>query len=483
MAIQKIVEVLLVDDDRSSSKLVALFLERDNFHTTWATSADQAISLLKERHFPIVVSDINLGGANGLTLLPFVKQSKWPCLIIFMTGHGSLDTAVRAIGEGAFDYISKSMDIETTERDLKQVMERALQQLGLEKTENDMLSPDHELVLTEAGPMIGESPSMVKLYRAIAKTAQSRGNVLIIGESGTGKELVAHAIHDNSLRSGNRFVTVNCSALTETLLESELFGHLKGSFTGAVSTKKGLFEEANGGTIFLDEIGDISPALQVKLLRAIQEGEIKPVGSVETHKVDVRVIAATHQDLEARIKKGTFREDLYYRLKVFLLAVPPLRDRKQDLPALVKYFISRLATTGGRRVESISDEALRLLLSHQWPGNIRELQNAIERAAGMANTTVLFSEDFSSEIGSDLPQNSTIPTPESGGIKSLEQVVEAVEREHIARTLEAVDHNKSKAAEVLGIDRGTLYRKAIQYQIPLDSPKKAKYDASSKAAS
>ncbi len=483
MAIKEKIEVLLVDDDEAGSKLVAQFLEKAHFNITLATSANQAISLLSERHYPIVVSDIILGGADGLTLIPHIKKLKWPSLIIFMTGHGSLGTAVKAIGEGAFDYLSKSMDLETTERELTLVMERALQQLGLDKAR--YLAPllEKELLLAVPKSMIGESPSIVKLYRSIAKTAQSSGNVLILGESGTGKELVAHAIHDNSPRSANHFVTVNCSALTETLLESELFGHVKGSFTGATSNKIGLFEEANGGTIFLDEIGDISPALQVKLLRVIQEGEIKPVGAVESRKVDVRVIAATHRDLEALIKNGTFREDLFYRLKVFLLVVPPLRERKQDLPDLIRHFISRLAETTGRRVESISEDALQLLLSHNWPGNIRELENVIERAAGMASTTVLYTEDFPPEIGCRPPQSSPALVPERAELNSLEDVVEAVEREHIAKVLESVNYNKSKASERLGIDRGTLYRKAIQYKIPLKAPKKEKSEPPAERAS
>jgi DNA-binding NtrC family response regulator len=461
MADREIVEVLLVDGDRASSKLVADYLEKDNFHVTLVNTADEAIALIHTKHFPIVVSGVSLPGPDGLTLISHVKQAVPPSLIIFMTKHGSLTTAVKAIAEGAFDYISKSPDFEVAESALKKVIERALQQLGFglpAETGPDLAIPSS---------MIGESPLMTKLYRDIAKTSTSKGNVLIFGESGTGKELVAHAIHDNGPRSKSPMVTVNCSALTETLLESELFGHTKGAFTGAVISKKGLFEEANGGTIFLDEIGDMSPGLQVKLLRAIQDGEIKPVGSSETRKVDVRVIAATHRDLKAQIENGTFREDLFYRLKVFLLLVPALRDRKQDLPALVNYFLHRLEQTKGRRVEGISDEALALLQSYNWPGNIRELENAIERAAGMASTSILFPEDFPPEMGPWLTQNTAVSAPVYGTDRSLEHAVERVEREQISKILEAANYNKSKAAEMLGIDRGTLYRKAIQYGISL----------------
>jgi DNA-binding NtrC family response regulator len=465
MPVVKKVEVLLVDDDKVSSSLVANSLDKANFLTTVVTTAEQAISLLSTKSFPIIISDIAWGGPDGLTIIPYANRAKQPCLIIFMTGHGSLSTAVKAIGDGAFDYISKNPDFETTEITLKKVMDRALHQLGY------VASAETGAVLTAPRAIIGESPSMVKLYRDIAKTSQSKGNVLILGESGTGKELVAHAIHANGSRSSQPFITVNCSALTETLLESELFGHVKGAFTGATSNKKGLFEEANGGTIFLDEIGDVTQAMQVKLLRTIQSGEIKPVGASENRKVDVRIIAATHRDLEAQIESGTFREDLYYRLKVFLLLVPSLRDRKQDLPALVKYILSRLEPTNGRRVESISGDALGMLLSYPWPGNIRELENAIERAAGMASTSVLFPEDFPPELGSVSKQSPAVSVQLPGQGKTLEHMVEQVERDHIAQTLEDAHHNKSKAAEILGIDRGTLYRKAIQYGIPLNHKK------------
>jgi DNA-binding NtrC family response regulator len=462
MTVHEKVEVLLVDDDQFSSSLIAKYLNKADFRATLATSAKQAISLLNEKHFPIVVSDIRLGGPDGLTLLPYIKQAEQPCLIIFMTGHGSLNTAVRALSEGAFDYISKSDEFELTELDLKKVMVRALQQLGF-------IASTEEAVPSISAPqaIIGESPSMVKLYRDIAKTSQSKGNVLILGESGTGKELVAHAIHANGPRSTKPFVTVNCSALTETLLESELFGHVKGAFTGATSNKKGLFEVANEGTIFLDEIGDVSPAMQVKLLRAIQQGEIKPVGSTESRNVDVRIIAATHRNLEAQIENGTFREDLYYRLKVFLITIPALRDRKQDIRDLVKHFLSRLELVNGKRVESISKEALDLLLSYPWPGNIRELENAIERAAGMASTSILFPEDFPPELFSSQKQKIANAIPTSTRGSSLDEVVQRVEREHIAQTLISTNYNKSKASEILGIDRGTLYRKAMQYGIPL----------------
>jgi DNA-binding NtrC family response regulator len=458
--------ILVVDDENATARLLASFFDDSKFQVTLANSEKQAASLLMEHYFPIILADMDLGSASGLTLIPLTKQADKPSLIIFVTGHGKLSAAVKAIDEGAFDYISKSDDIDEMKAEINHRVERALRQLKVLEKESSQKS-----IPTKPPPrsIIGESPPMVNLYRTIAKSARSRGNVLIHGESGTGKELVARAIHDNGPLSDKPFVTVNCGALTETLLESELFGHIKGAFTGAVSNKKGLFEEADEGTLFLDEIGDVPLPLQVKLLRAIQEGEIKPVGATENRTVKVRIIAATHRDLESRIEDGAFREDLYYRLKVFQLEVPPLRERKQDIPELINYFISRLESVESRQVRSVSEEALRLLMAYSWPGNIRELENAVEHASGMANSQVLYPDDFPSEITHPSTDGKTeeVQTPLQSinfGTKSLEEV----EKEHIARVLASTHYNKSKAAEILKIDRGTLYRKVIQYGILLE---------------
>jgi len=316
-------------------------------------------------------------------------------VVVFITGHGSVDTAVRAIHEGAFDYLSKPNDLRDIEPELKSLMLRATRHLETTTGKGYSDTPQFQ---NPAMRMIGKSPQMVRIYRTLAKAAMTDSNVLVVGESGTGKELVARAIHDNSPRASRPFVTVNCCALSEGLLESELFGHIRGSFTGAISNKRGLFEDADEGTIFLDEIGDISPALQVKLLRVLQEGEIKPVGAVENHKVNVRVIAATHRDLDAYVKEGKFREDLYYRLKVIQIETPALRNRVDDLDDLIHHFITRSANNTGKTITGISQEALELLKAYSWPGNIREFENAVERAVAMTNTTTLFPEDFPEEI-------------------------------------------------------------------------------------
>ena len=411
---------------------------------------------------------------DGMAVLREAKKRDTGTAVILMTGFGSMEGAIEAIQQGAFDYVSKPFKID----ELKSVVSRASKHWDsihraarLEKDD----SSAGRLNVTAKG-LIGKSPEIVEVYKVLARAAMSTSNVLVIGESGTGKELVARAIHDNSPRRNKKFVAVNCGALAENLLESELFGHVKGSFTGAVSDKRGLFEEANSGTLFLDEIGDISSAMQIKLLRVLQENEFKPVGSAETKKVDVRVIAATHRDLDALAKQGKFREDLFYRLKVITIDLPPLRDRMDDLPDLVGHFLARYAEKNKKRVSHISDDAMSLLQSYTWPGNIRELEHAIERAVAMSNTAILFREDFPPEIsrvGSSHGANSegvqtgfgangstAISDGSAGSLKELEKA-------HIIKVLQDVNYNKSKASEVLGIDRATLYRKAQRYGIDL----------------
>jgi len=471
MSTHKKHQVLIVEDDSDTASLLSSIISEQGFEVTLAASASQAIGKLKENYFPLIVSDIGLGGPDGLTLLPYTKQADHPTAIIYVTGQGSLDTAVQAIGEGAFEYLCKT---ENLRADLLQALERATKHLETFRHKRTA-APD----AAPAKAIIGKASVMVKLYRIIAKAALSKGNVLLMGESGTGKELVAHAIHDNGPWADKPFIGVNCGALTETLLESELFGHVRGAFTGAIANKKGLFEEANEGTLFLDEIGDVSLPLQVKLLRAIQEGEIKPVGSAETRRVKVRVIAATHRDLEAQIREGKFREDLYYRLKVFLMQVPPLRERKEDIVELVNYFVSRLGTRTTPRVESVSEDAMQALLGYSWPGNVRELENAIERAISMACSSTLFASDLPAEITA----KETAASASSSAMPSATQAQAAISLEqmeslHIAKTLELAHYNKSRAADILGIDRGTLYRKAMQYGIPLKSHKATENKAS-----
>ena len=444
--------LLIVDDDRVTRELLREVFEKEGYTVTLASSGERVREALRAEAFPLVLSDIRMLELDGMSVLAHIKKNKLPSVVILMTGFGTMEGAIGAIQEGAFDYVSKPFDL----GELKAVMARGAAHYT-EAQRPQAAMPESQSF--PARTLIGKSPRIVEVYKTLARATLSPSNVLIVGESGTGKELVARGIHENSPRRGKPFVAVNCGALTETLLESELFGHVKGAFTGAIGAKTGLFQEAHGGTLFLDEIGDIPLSLQVKLLRVLQEGEIKPVGSAESHHVDVRVIAATHRDLEAAVAKELFREDLYYRLKVILIDLPPLRSRMEDLPALVDHFLARYAQRIHKPVSHISEEAMRMLMAYHWPGNVRELEHAIERAVTMTRTTVLYPEDFPPEIRAiEKSSSPAIPT------NSLEEL----EKAHILKVLEENQFNKSKAASVLGIDRKTLHRKAQRYGIRME---------------
>ena len=449
------IRILVVDDDEVTRKLLREVLEKEGYVVRLAANGEEAIRAISREAFPVIISDIRMAEIDGMAVLRAAKQTKRHSSIILMTGFGSMDGAIEAIKEGAFDYISKPFKMV----DLTAVVARAIKQQ--ESMHGPAAQLPHIEVTTKG--LIGKSPKIVEVYKTVARASLSASNVLILGESGTGKELVAKAIHQNSQRRNKKFIAVNCGALAETLLESELFGHVKGSFTNAISDKKGLFEEANGGTLFLDEIGDVSIALQIKLLRVIQENEFKPVGASESRKADIRVIAATHRDLEQMVKAGKFREDLYYRLKVISIELPPLRDRIEDLPELVSYFLSVYADKNKKNVSHVSESAMALLSSYLWPGNIRELEHAIERAVAMTNTSILFPESFPSEIS----RNEADVVSEKSHTQEVPSSLEVIERAHIVKILSEVNFNKSKAAEILGIDRATLYRKAQRYGIDL----------------
>lgn len=456
--------ILVVDDDRVTRELLRGILSSEGDLVDIASSGAEAMEMIERNKYPIILSDINMPELTGLDLLNHLKRSGSQAVVILITGFGSLEGAIEAIHVGAFDYLSKPLHIE----ELRALLKRAKKHLATQIPAGKATEPAKIVPRT----LIGRSSQMVQVYKMLAKASMSSSNVLITGESGTGKELVARAIHDNSTLRDKAFVTVNCGALAENLLESELFGHVKGSFTGAISTKRGLCDEADGGTLFLDEIGDITPGLQVKLLRVIQEGEFKPVGTNEVRKVHIRVISATHRNLEKAVASGQFREDLYYRLKVISIELPSLRQRLDDLPSLINHFLQRFAEKSGKRITQVSDEAMQLLRSYTWPGNIRELEHAIERAVAMTSTAVLYAEDFPIFIKQRTEDSGTGDRPaSSSGVSdsgmpthlSLEQV----ERAHILRVLQDVHYNKSKAADLLGIDRATLYRKAQRYGIAL----------------
>jgi DNA-binding NtrC family response regulator len=446
--------ILVIDDDLETCNLLSEIFSEEGWSIASSQTAEAARAAVQKSRFDLIVSDINLGGrTNGVALLKEFKTLCPNSEVILISGFGTLETAVEAVREGAFDYVSKPFNV----NEVISSARRALKGRNAGEPAAVLLKE-----YSEASGLVGHSPKMIEVYKEIALVAASRSTVLITGESGVGKELVARALHRNSPRSGGPFVAVNCGAITETLLESELFGHVKGSFTGAVSDTQGLFEEANGGTIFLDEIGETSPGVQVKLLRVLQESEIRRVGGSRPVRVDVRVLAATNRDLESDVKESRFREDLYYRLSVVALRVPPLRERSEDLPLLAAHALRR-SRDAGARATTISEEALALLAQYDWPGNVRELENTIEHAALYARGAAITPEDLPEKIRKH--NRSDSPKPESmfEDLPSLEEL----ERRYLIHVLHNVGGSRTRAAEVLGIDRRTLYRMADRYAINL----------------
>jgi DNA-binding NtrC family response regulator len=449
-------QILVIDDDLETCKFLTEIFAEEGWHVESSQSAEAAREAVETHQFDLIVSDINLGSrTTGVALLKEFKSAAPDSEVILISGFGTLETAVEAVREGAFDYISKPFNV----NEVISTARRALKG-------RDAGAPAAVLLkeYSEASGLVGHSHKMIELYKEIALVAASRSTVLITGESGTGKELVARALHRNSNRASGAFVAVNCGAITETLLESELFGHVKGSFTGATVDKRGLFEEANAGTILLDEIGETSLALQVKLLRVLQEGEIRRVGGSRSVRVDVRVLAATNRDLEREVKEGRFREDLYYRLSVVTLRVPPLRERTEDLPLLAAHAL-RQARDAGARAATISEEALALLSRYDWPGNVRELENTIAHAALYARGHVITPEDLPARIRENT-RGAEPETKTQSLFKDLPSLDE-LERRYLIHVLQAVGGSRTRAAEVLGIDRRTLYRMAERFGINL----------------
>src|SRR6266404_5720305 len=448
--------ILVIDDDLETCNFLTEIFAEEGWEVASSQSAEAAREAVETTHRDLIVSDINLGGrTTGVALLKEFKAISPDSEVILISGFGTLETAVEAVREGAFDYISKPFNV----NEVIATARRALKG-------RDAGAPAAVLLkeYSEASGLVGHSHKMIDLYKEIALVAASRSTVLITGESGTGKELVARALHRNSPRASGAFVAVNCGAITETLLESELFGHVKGSFTGATADKRGLFEEANQGTIFLDEIGETSLGLQVKLLRVLQESEIRRVGNARSVRVDVRVLAATNRNLEREVTEGRFREDLFYRLSVVTLRVPPLRERAEDLPLLAAHAL-RQAREAGARAATISEEALATLNQYNWPGNVRELENTIAHAALYARGKVITPEDLPPKVRNHAragePENKT-----QSMFKDLPSLDE-LERRYLIHVLQAVGGSRTRAAEVLKIDRRTLYRMAERFAINL----------------
>ena len=444
-------DLLVVDDDRDTCQFMSELLAGADRRVAIESNPVRALERASSERFDVVVSDINLNAKeSGLDILQAARRTNPQCQVVLISGFGTLETAIEAVRAGAFDYISKPFNI----AQVKSVVERALAQAAV-RIEAPAAGPAREV----PAALLGRTAGMLEVYKQIAFAADAVAPVLVIGESGTGKELVARAIHDHGRRASKPFVGVNCGAITETLLESELFGHARGAFTGAVADAKGLFEQATGGTLLLDEIGETSPALQVKLLRALEEGEVRPVGATRPVKIDVRVVAATNVDLARAVEAGRFRQDLYYRLSVVVIRLPPLRDRRPDIPLLIEAFLTN-ACARARRDRRLSTAAADVLRNHAWPGNVRELENTIERLVLFSPGTVIDVED--------------LPPGVAGGVASLEEQLfaglpplEEVERRYLLHVLTAMDGNRTKAAEVLGIDRRTLYRMADRFGVDL----------------
>lgn len=453
--------ILVIDDDCDTCRFLDEVFHDEGWEVESAQTASKASDVFAKSKFDLIVSDLNLGERlNGIDLLKHFRQLAPRTPVILISGFGSLETAVEAVREGAFDFISKPFVVQEVIGTVRR---------ALEQSEPSEDGAEAELQRQyESTGIVGRSRKMVEIYKEIARVAPSKSTVLITGESGTGKELVARSIHLHSPRSSKNFVAVNCGALTETLLESELFGHVKGSFTGAISDKRGLFEEAHHGSIFLDEIADTTPALQVKLLRVLQEGEVKPVGGAKTEHVDVRVIAATNRDLEADVKSGRFRQDLYYRLSVVTLRLPALRERREDIPILARHFLRKACKPGGREM-TLSDEVLAALNHYEWPGNVRELENTIEHAVLYARGNHITIDDLPSKFDSLKGARPGLARrlPMSGLLEDL-PTLDELEKRYLQHVLEATGGNRTRAAQILSVDRRTLYRMAERFDIPLD---------------
>ncbi len=450
--------ILIVDDERSMREFLAICLKRAGHQVTTAEQGDRAVALLdKGDELDLVITDLKMPGPiDGLGVLDEVKRKSPETQVIMVTAYATAETAIAAMKRGAYDYLTKPFKVD----EITVVVDRALERVALQKANaelRDMVQGRYRL-----SSLLGKSASMQRVFDMVRKIAGARTNVLLTGESGTGKELVARALHSEGARAPKPFVAVNCGAIPDALLESELFGHVKGAFTGASSAKDGLFTAADGGTLFLDEIGELSAPLQVKLLRALQERKIKPVGSVEEKSVDVRVVAATNRDLEAEVKKGGFRQDLYYRLNVIEILLPPLRQRREDIPLLVEHFVKRFAGELGKRVVAVTPEALQVLCAYDYPGNVRELENLIERAVTLETSAKISRDALPDLAGSralGVGDAQAVELPADG--VDLDRVLADYEREIVLRALKQTNGVRKEAARLLKVTfRSLRYRLA-----------------------
>ena len=448
--------ILIVDDEKGQRDILNLILKKEDYEVVDVPGVREALEQLEKREFDLIMTDLKMQGQSGLDLLEKVQSDDPQQCIIMMTAHGTVDSAVEAMRKGAFDYLEKPL-----ERDnLMLTLRRAFERIGLVR-ENRVLQKRIESIATIPN-MQGEHPKMKEVFRIVAKIAPSNSTVLIVGESGTGKELIARAIHEGSPRRDKPFIAINCAAIPDTLIESELFGHEKGSFTGANAREIGIFEAADGGTVFLDEIGEMNVAMQAKLLRAIQEKEIRRVGGKVNISLDVRLVSATNKELEQEIKKGLFREDLFYRLNVIRVNLPPLRERGSDIKTLAEFFLEKYGREAGITLDGISKQALKLLINYRWPGNVRQLESVIERSVLMAESNYIEPDDLPSEITASC-------SLAAGGINfdlPLDGIdFEALEKDLIIKAMERAEWVIGKAAPLLGMSYKTLQYRLEKFAI------------------
>jgi two-component system response regulator PilR (NtrC family) len=446
-------DILIVDDERSMREFLGIYLRREGYRIEAAAGGNEAIASLKARAFDVVITDLRMPDVDGLTILAEAKRTRPDTEVIVVTAFSTTETAIAAMKAGAHDYLTKPFKID----EVGLVVDRAMEKRRLSR-ENVALR-DEIKGRYKLDRLLGKSPPMQRVFDILRKVATSRASVLLVGESGTGKELAAHALHELSPRTGP-FVAVNCGAIPETLLESELFGHVRGSFTGATVDKQGLFEAANSGTLLLDEVAELPLPMQVKLLRVLQERKVKPVGGVSEREVDVRIVAATNRDLEAEVEKSSFRQDLYYRLNVIQVRLPPLRERREDLPLLVDHFIRKFSAEHGRNVVGAAPEVMSALMLYHFPGNVRELENMIERAVTLSTSDWVALDAFPNLIGlqdTQLSPSTVGHLPESG--LDLERHLEEYERSILIKALERTGGNRTEAARLLGVSfRSMRYR-------------------------
>jgi two-component system response regulator PilR (NtrC family) len=443
-------KILVVDDDQGLREMLEIMLSREGYSVSCSADAEKALNRCRKTAYDLVITDLKMPKVDGIEFIRRLKDVAPATMVILITAYASPETALLAMKEGAYDYVEKGFDFE----DLKTVIRNALDKKGVRTEDARFLRQLEDVV--SFGEMVGKSREMLKVYGTIKKVAGTTANVLILGESGTGKELVARAVHDHSPHRNQPFVVINCGGIPENLLESELFGHMKGTFTGALTDKPGLFEVARGGTVFLDEIAELSPVLQVKLLRVVQEKTFRRIGGAEEIRVDVRIISATNKDLAQRVGDGVFREDLYYRLNVIPIHLPPLRERKEDIPVLTQYFIEKYSRAFGKEVQRISAYALELLMNYPFPGNVRELENIIERSIALETSNIILPENLVLSGNAAKPAAPVIDIDiPAEGILLNEELAE-VERRIIRKALQKTEGSKTRAAELLHVSFDSL---------------------------